>query len=99
MPLRINLVDIPSEGLSIDCGVESSEINLSAEDGAILGSVSCEGHVFSTDDHLAVFQGTLTGNVVRECVRCLMNFKENVAFQSESFFPTQLKEMVTQFPL
>ncbi len=86
MPLKINLVDIPSEGLPIEYEVKASEIALSSDDGKILGSLNCTGHVFVTDDHLANFQGTLTGKVTRECVRCLMNFEEDVSLPWDAEF-------------
>jgi len=86
MPLIINLVDIPSEGLPIECEVQASEIALPSEDGEILGSLNCTGHVFVTDDHLANFQGMLIGKVTRECVRCLMGFEEDVSLPWDAEF-------------
>ena len=86
MPLTINLVDIPSEGLPIECEVQSSEIILSSNDGEILGSLNCAGQVFATDDHSANFQGTLTGKVLRECVRCLMSFEEDITLPCDAEF-------------
>jgi uncharacterized protein len=86
MPLLINLVDIPSEGLPIDCEVQSSEIALSSDDGEIRGSVHCSGQVFSPEDNRANFHGTLTGRVVRECVRCLMNYEEDLSLVLDAEF-------------
>ena len=86
MPFIINLVDIPSEGLPIECEVQASEIALSSDDGKILGSLNCTGQVFVTDQHLANFQGTLTGRVIRECVRCLMSFEEDVSLSWDAEF-------------
>lgn len=94
MPLMINLVDIPSEGLPIECAVESSDIDLSAADGKILGSLSCIGHAFSSDDHLANFHGTLTGKVIRECIRCLMNFEEDVSLSLDAEFKQANQSLV-----
>ena len=86
MPLIINLVDIPSEGLPVECEVQSSEIALSSDDGKIIGSLNCTGQLFAADDHLANFQGTLTGKVLRECVRCLMSFGEDVSLPWDAEF-------------
>ncbi len=86
MPFIINLVDIPSEGLPIECEVQAFEIALSSDDGKILGSLNCTGQVFVTDHHLANFQGTLTGRVIRECVRCLMSFEEDVSLSWDAEF-------------
>ena len=97
MPLMISLVDIPSQGLPIEYTVDSSDIELSTEDGKILGSLSCNGHVFSTDDHLAMFHGSITGSVVRECVRCLMDYKENVSFSLDAEFKQSRQPSVVSF--
>lgn len=86
MPLTINLVDIPSDGLPIECEVQASEISLSSDDGKILGSLNCAGQAFATDDHSVNLQGTLTGKVIRECVRCLMSFEELVSLSWDAEF-------------
>lgn len=86
MPLIINLVDIPSEGQTIDCEVLPSEIVLPSDDGRILGSLNCAGQVFLSDDRMARFQGTLTGRVARECVRCLTVFEEDLLLYCDAYF-------------
>ena len=82
----ISLVDIPSEGLCIECEVQASEIALSSDDGEILGSLNCAGQAFVIDEHLSSVQGTLTGKVIRECVRCLMSFEEVVSLSWDAEF-------------
>lgn len=86
MPLIINLVDIPSEGQTIDCEVLPAEIVLPSDDGKILGPLNCAGQVFLPDDRMAHFQGTLTGRVARECVRCLTIFEEELFLNCEADF-------------
>ncbi len=86
MPLLINLVDIPSEGLPVQYEVQASEVMLPRDDGKVVGFLNCSGQVFSTDDHLANFRGTLTGKVIRECVRCLMRFEEDVSLSWDAEF-------------
>ncbi len=86
MPLMISLVDIPAEGLPIECEVPSAEIDLSTDDGKILGSLNCTGHIFSTDENFASFQGALSGKVMRECVRCLMSFEEDISLPWDAEF-------------
>jgi uncharacterized protein len=86
MPLIINLVDIPSEGQSIDCEVMPSEIVLPCDDGKILESLHCAGKVFLPNDRMAHFQGTLTGRVARECVRCLTIFEEDLFLNCDADF-------------
>ena len=99
MSLMINLVDIPSVGLSIGCTVEPSEIDLSAEDGKLNGPLSCMGHIFPTDDQMATFQGTVTGKVIRECVRCLMNFEESFSLSWDAQFRQSNQSVVLPLPL
>ncbi len=86
MPLLINLVDIPAEGLPIEYEVQGSEVGLSSDDGKIIGSLNCIGQVFAVDDYLANFQGMLTGKVSRECVRCLMSVEEEVSLSCDAEF-------------
>lgn len=86
MPLIINLVDIPSEGQSIDCEVLPSEIALPSDDGKILEPLNCAGQVFLPNDRMAHFQGTLTGRVSRECVRCLTIFEEDLFLHCDADF-------------
>jgi uncharacterized protein len=86
MSLIINLVDIPSEGLSLECEVQPSEIALSSEDGEIPSSLKCTGQVLATDEHSANFQGKVTGKVIRECVRCLTSFTEEISLSWDAEF-------------
>lgn len=82
----INIADIPSEGLCIQCEIQPSALDLPSEDGQILGVMTCTGQVFLTDDKMVHFQGTLRGSVSRECVRCLNIFEENVALTCDADF-------------
>ncbi len=86
MPMMISLVDIPSEGLRIECEVQASEIALSSDDGEILGPLNCAGQALAIDDNSANLHGTLTGKVMRKCVRCLMSFEEVVSLSWDAEF-------------
>ena len=86
MSLIINLGDIPSEGQTIDFEVLPAEVNLPPEDGKIIGLLNCTGQVFLSDDRMAHFQGTLTGRMARECVRCLTLFEEDLFLNCEADF-------------
>jgi hypothetical protein len=86
MSLIINLGDIPSEGQTIDCEVLPSEVDLPSDDGKIFGTLNCAGQIFFPDDRMAHFQGTLTGRVARECVRCLTIFEENLFLYCDADF-------------
>ena len=86
MSLIINLSDIPSEGQTFDCEVLPEEIILPPDDGKIIGPLNCKGQVFLPDDRMAHFQGTLTGRVARECVRCLTIFEEDLLLYCDADF-------------
>jgi uncharacterized protein len=96
--LEISLVDIPSEGLRIESEVEASDITLSSNDGEIRGSLNCTGQAFVIDDNLASVQGTLTGKVIRECVRCLMSFEEVVSLSWDAEFRQSPQSPVVPVP-
>ena len=86
MYLTINLVDIPSEGQSVVGEIFPTEMALPSADGTILGPLKCVGHVLASDDRMAHFQGTLTGRVARECVRCLSIFEEDIYLECDADF-------------
>jgi len=96
MSLIINLSDIPSEGQTFDCEVLPEEIILPPDDGKIIGPLNCKGQVFLPDDRMAHFQGTLTGRVARECVRCLTLFEEDLCLHCDAEFGQSLPS--TPFP-
>jgi uncharacterized protein len=82
----INIADIPSECLCIHYEIQPSDMALPSEDGQVLGSMTCAGQVFLTDDKMVHFQGTLTGRVSRECVRCLNIFEGELALSCDADF-------------
>jgi len=86
MVSQINVADIPSEGLSIHFEIQPSDMDFPSEDGQIIGSMICAGQVFMTDDKMVNFQGTLTGRVSRECVRCLNIFEEKLGIHCDADF-------------
>jgi len=82
----IHIADIPAEGLCIHYEIPPSEMILPSDDGEMIGSMTCVGQVFLTDDTMVHFQGTLTGRVSRECVRCLTIFEEELALSCDADF-------------
>ena len=86
MVLPINLAEIPSGGLLIHSEIQPPEMVLPLDDGQILGSMNCVGQVFLTDDQIVHFQGTLTGQVSRECVRCLKIYEEDLSLSCDADF-------------
>ncbi len=86
MSYIINIGDLDAEGLPIEYEVQPSEIDLSTDDGEIAGSLTCLGHIFLIERNLANFQGSLTGKVIRECVRCLTRFEDNISLSLNAQF-------------
>ncbi len=98
MSLLINLGEVPVEGQSIEREVEYSDILLPSDDGKILGSINCAGQIFVLDEKLARFEGTLTGKILRECVRCLTSFEEDLSQDCEIEFRQSPSFSVTDQP-
>ena len=86
MSLTINLLDVPPSGLQIHHEVEPSALSLSSDEGTVMGTLSCSGNLFLTDEHSAHFQGVISGRVSRECVRCLALFEESLSLPCEAEF-------------
>ncbi len=86
MSWMIEVSDIPSEGLAVSQDVLGSDVGLPAEDGRIRGLLQCTGQLSISDEQIARFEGTLQGRIVRECVRCLVEFEEAVACPCEVTF-------------
>lgn len=82
----IDLKDIPADGLAVEQEISPSDMELPAEDGTICGLLHCVGQISFPDAHMANFQGILKGRLARECVRCLVNFEEEVACPCEVNF-------------
>jgi len=95
MSLTINLLDIPPSGLQIEHEVEPSALSLSADEGTVLGSLSCMGSLFLTGERSAHFQGIISGRVARECVRCLTVFEELLSLPCEAEFQKSSNAILT----
>ena len=86
MTVGINHFDIPDDGIQIDCEVAPSVLPLSPEDGEIVDPLHCSGHLSRSGEQVVYFQGTLSGRVVRECVRCLGRYEDIVFLPCEAVF-------------
>ena len=84
-PLSVSLQDVPNEGLHMDCAVSSALLDLHADEGRVVGTFHWVGDVIKTSDGASA-TGTLSGIVVRECVRCLQEFKENISIPCKAAF-------------
>ena len=76
MAWTYKLKDISASGLSLNQVIEPAELELSPEDGTIIGDVRCVGSLVKPDEGTVFFEGGIEGRIARECVRCLSVFEE-----------------------
>jgi uncharacterized protein len=84
-PLRVNLKDIPPEGLEMGCEVNPEWLEIPPDEGKVNGVFRWEGYIIKTSDGASV-SGTLSGVIVRECVRCLQEFNDQVSIPCIAVF-------------
>lgn len=81
MGLIYKLSDISASGLSLDQMIEPDELQLSSDEGTIIGPVRCVGSLTKPDDTTVYFEGRIEGRIARECVRCLSIFEDNLSLR------------------
>ncbi|MGD9850512.1 MAG: DUF177 domain-containing protein [Nitrospirales bacterium] len=86
MAWTFKLTDISASDLPIDQVIESAELELSPDDGTMIGEVRSAGSLIKPDDKTVYFEGRITGTIARECVRCLSNFTENIDLSCMALF-------------
>ncbi len=76
--------EVPEQGLSLTCLVHPDELALSPGDGWFHEDLTLQVEIGHTDRGLST-RGVLSGRVIRECVRCLVEYEEpiQVAFIAE----------------
>ena len=79
------IADITAEGLSLVGEVTAEELGLTEADAALRGPLSVSLDLKNADDMIAV-TGVLEGTVVRQCVRCLKEFDDALAFSVHAAF-------------
>ena len=84
--------DITETGLSLVGDVTAEELGLAETDATLRGPVSVSLDLMKADDMIAV-TGVLEGTVVRQCVRCLKEYDDAVAFSVHAAFAREGKEM------
>ncbi|HEX5549223.1 MAG TPA: DUF177 domain-containing protein [Nitrospira sp.] len=83
--------DITATGLSLVGDVTAEELGLAETDAILRGPVSVSLDLMKADDMIAV-TGVLEGTVVRQCVRCLKEYDDAVAFSVHAAFAREGKE-------
>ncbi len=85
------VADIPTEGLSLVGEATAEELELTEADATLHGPVSISLDLMQADDMIAV-TGVLEGTAVRQCVRCLKEYDDALAFSVHAAFAREGKE-------
>ena len=83
--------DITAEGLSLVGDATAEELELSDTDAKLHGPVSVSLDLAKADEMIAV-TGVLEGTAVRQCVRCLKEYDDALAFSVHAAFAREGKE-------
>lgn len=83
--------DITAEGLSLVGDATAEELGLSDTDGKLRGPVSVSLDLAKADEMIAV-TGVLEGTAIRQCVRCLKDYDDALAFSVHAAFAREGKE-------
>ena len=83
--------DITSEGLSLIGEATAEELGLAEADATLRGPLSVSLDLTQADGMIAV-TGVLEGTVVRQCVRCLKEYDDPLAFSVHAAFAREGKE-------
>lgn len=84
-PLSVYLKDIPPEGFQMDCEVNPEWLELPTDEGKAKEGFHWQGYLMKTTDGASV-SGTLSGVIVRECVRCLQEFNDQILIPCKAVF-------------
>ena len=83
--------DITTEGLSLVGEATAEELGLTDADARLRGPLSVSLDLMQADDMVAV-TGVLEGTVVRQCVRCLKEYDDPLAFSVRAAFAREGKD-------
>ena len=85
------VADITAEGLSLVGEVTAEDLGLTDVDAVVRGPLSVSLDIVNADDMIAV-TGVLEGTVVRQCVRCLKDYDDPLAFSVHVAFAREGKD-------
>ena len=83
--LRPLLADITADGLSLVGEATAEELGLTEDDAVVLGPLAVSLDLTNVEGLVAV-TGVLEGTIVRECVRCLKEYEDPLAFSVRAAF-------------
>ena len=88
--LRPLLADITVDGLSLVGEVTAEELGLTEDDAVVLGPLAVSLDLTNIEGLVAV-TGVLEGTILRECVRCLKEYEDPLAFSVRAAFVPEPK--------
>ena len=90
--LRPLLADITADGLSLVGEVTAEELGLTEDEAVVLGPLAVSLDLTNVEGLVAV-TGVLEGTIIRECVRCLKEFEDPLAFSVRAAFIQEPKSV------
>jgi uncharacterized protein len=88
--LTPNIADITSDGISLSWDLTGEDLGLADTDVALRGTVAI-GLDLRTVDRTICVTGVVEGTAIRQCVRCLKDFDDPVAFSVHAAYERQTK--------
>lgn len=85
------VADVKAEGLSLVGEVTAEDLALAESDAVLRGPLSVSLDLMSADGMIAV-TGVVEGTAVRQCVRCLKEYDDPLAFSVHAAFAREGKE-------
>ncbi len=88
--LTPKIADIPDEGLSLSGDVTAEELGLTEADAVLSGPLAVGLDLRAVEGTVCV-TGVIEGTAVRQCVRCLRDFEEPIAFSLRVAYERETK--------
>jgi uncharacterized protein len=88
--LTPKIADITAEGLSLSADLTGEELGLTDADVSIRGTLAVGLELRAVERTICV-TGVVEGMVIRQCVRCLKNFDEPIAFSVRVAYERETK--------
>lgn len=88
--LTPKIADIAAAGLSLSGEVTAEELGLSEADAVVLAPLAVTMDLAKADDLITV-TGVVEGTIVRQCVRCLKEYEDPLAFSIRAAYAPEAK--------
>lgn len=89
--LKFLIQDIPQEGFHLSYEVDQGDLELTPDEGRILDRLHLDCEMRHCSEGVCV-KGTLSGTIVRVCVRCLSEYQEEVVLPCLGLFQSDQSE-------